>query len=364
MHLVIDRANLLGELRLVASAAETRTTVPRLGRLRLEARADGVVQLTAQNLEYGLTSAVEAHVEEPGGICLPAKSFLQLVATLDGAITVDVDRNHCATITAGRSRSRMPGEVIDDFSQLEPMLEGSTGLTVDTLLRLVSYVSFAADREESRFGIKGALIRFTVDQLVCVATDGNRLALAWAPVAAAAPYEFLFPLAAMQSIQKLVEDQERVCMAASANHIFVAAGSRLLVASKLAGTFPDYERILGGLATSPVEMDASALRSALARVLPFADASLRLVLKVRFRLRPGELHLSATDAHGGEGEDSLECGYTGPEIAVSLNARYVREFLDLVPDGKVRAWFTSGKATEWRVVSDDAFRYLVMPLRD
>jgi DNA polymerase-3 subunit beta len=285
------------------------------------------------------------------------------VATLDGAITVDVDRNQCATITAGRSRSRMPGEAIDDFSQLEPMLEGATGLTVETLLRLVSYVSFAADREESRFGIKGALIRFTGDQLVCVGTDGNRLALAWAPVAAA-PYEFLLSLAAMQSIQKLVEAQGRVCMAASANHIFVAAGCRLLVAPKLAGTFPDYERILGEPATSPVEMDASALRSALARVLPFADASLRLVLKVRFRLRPGELHLSAMDAHGGEGEDSLECSYTGPEIAVSLNARYVREFLDLVPDGKVRAWFTSGRATELRVVSDDAFRYLVMPLWD
>jgi hypothetical protein len=58
----------------------------------------------------------------------------------------------------------------------------------------------------------------------------------------------------MQSIQKLVEDQERVCVAASASHIFVAAGSRLLVASKLAGTFPDYGRILVEPATSPVFM--------------------------------------------------------------------------------------------------------------
>src|SRR5215467_2450401 len=230
MRLVIDRANLLGELRLVASAAETRTTVPRLGHLRLEARAGGVVQLTAQSLEYGLTSAVEAHVQEPGGICLPAKSFLQLVATLDGAITVRADRNHWATITAGRSRSRMPGEAIDDFSQLETIPEGATGLTVKTLLRLVSYVNLAAAREESRFAIKGALMRFTGDQLVCVATDDHRLALAWAPVAVAAPYEFLFPAAAMRSIQKLVEDQERICVAASASHIFVAAGSRLLVA--------------------------------------------------------------------------------------------------------------------------------------
>src|SRR5215471_13024883 len=98
MYLVIDRATLLGELRLVASAAETRTAVPRLGHLRLEARANGVVQLTAQNMEYCLTSAVEGHVQEPGGICLSAKSFLQLVATLDGAITVRADRNHCATI--------------------------------------------------------------------------------------------------------------------------------------------------------------------------------------------------------------------------------------------------------------------------
>src|SRR5262245_24949486 len=140
MHLVIDQANLLSELRLVASAAETRTAVPRLGHLRLEARANGVVQLTAQNMEYGLTSAVEGYVQEPGGICLPAKLFFQLVATLDGAITVRADRNHYATITADCSRSRMPGEAIDDFSQLETIPEGATGLSLETLLRLVSYV--------------------------------------------------------------------------------------------------------------------------------------------------------------------------------------------------------------------------------
>jgi DNA polymerase III sliding clamp (beta) subunit (PCNA family) len=146
-----------------------------------------------------------------------------LIENLDGKIAVRADQNYHATITAGRSRSCVPGEAIDDFARLQPMPEGATSLTVETLLRLVPCVSFAAAREESRSAIKGSLMRFGGDQVVCVAADGRRLSLAWALVAAA-PFEFLFPLNAMRSIEKLVEGQERVCVAASASHIFAAAG--------------------------------------------------------------------------------------------------------------------------------------------
>jgi hypothetical protein len=51
-------------------------------------------------------------------------------------------------------------------------------------------------------------------------------------------------------------------------------------------------------------------------------------------------------------------------MAVTFNARFIGEFLDMVPDGKVRAWLDSHRATEWRPVGDDTYRYLVMPLRD
>jgi DNA polymerase III subunit beta len=207
MHLDVDQSVLARELALVAAAAGNDSAIPRLSRVCLEARDNGVLRLTVHNLEYGLASEVEALVTEPGAICLPAKSLLSLASALEGEIMIRTDSNDYATITAGRSRSRTPGEAADDFTELPAMPEGAV-VSAETLVRLLSHVSFAVAKGEGRFEVPAALVRFTGDTLVCVATDGRRLALAQAPIAVNSPFDFLFPSEAMSHVGKLLEGQE------------------------------------------------------------------------------------------------------------------------------------------------------------
>ena len=238
MQFVIDQSVLARRLALVATAAKTESTLESLSQVRLEARDCGALRLTANNLEYGLASEMEARVTEPGLVCLPARPFLSLVSALEGEVTIHTDPNCYARITAGRSRSRMPGQEANDFTEL-PVMPVSAVVSAETLVRLLSRVSFAVARGESlsRVEVPAALVRFTGDTLVCVATDGRRLALAQAPLVAGSPLEFLFPSEAMNHVKKLIEDRERACVAADAQHLFVAAGSRLLAARQLAGSF-------------------------------------------------------------------------------------------------------------------------------
>jgi len=113
MRLAIDQSALLPELALVASAAEARSTTPGLSRLRLQALEGGSLRLTARNLEYSLASKLTAQITEPGGIWLPAKPFLSLMSMLDGEIAIATNQHNHATITAGRSHFRLPGEAAD-----------------------------------------------------------------------------------------------------------------------------------------------------------------------------------------------------------------------------------------------------------
>jgi DNA polymerase-3 subunit beta len=365
MHVVVDRAAVLRELNLVARAAETRATIPSLSHVLLEARDDGALRLTTNNLEYGLASGVEALVIEPGVICLPARSFLQLVSALEGQITICTDANHYATIIAGRSRSRMPGEEADTSSELAPMPEGAVAVPSELFVRLLTCVGFAAAKVSGQFEVPAALVRFTGEVLVCAATDSHRFALAHAATAAAAPCEFLFPSAAMACVKKLVEGQERAYVAATSHHLFVSAGSRLLAARKLAGSFPDYDRILSEPSAPPMEIDSASLSSAMIRVLLFTEASTCVSPRMRFLLRRGELVISAASVHVGEGEGSLACDYSGPEIAVSFNPRYILDFLGFVPNGRVRAWIKDDHTpAEWRLADDDTYRYVVGPQCD
>jgi DNA polymerase-3 subunit beta len=366
MDLAVDQARLLDGLDLVASAVEVRTTIPILGHVRLEAEGEGVLRLTVHNLEYGLTSEVAAQVREPGVICLPAKSLLQLVTVLDSEICLRSGAQNHVMITAGRSRSRMPGLAADTFVALEPMPEGATPIVPELFLKLLVRVSFAAPkRDGGRYELPAILVRFTGEQLMCAATDGRCLAMAEAPVMVAAPYEFLLPSLVIPSLKKLLKDEGQVCLAISENLFFVQAGSRLLVARKWAGRFPDFSHILSEPDTPSAEMDLGALRLTLARILLFTESDRLHVPSVRFRLRPGELGIWTRNTQGGEAEGLVDSSYSGAEVAVNFNASYIQKFLDVVSEGKVRLWINSdSRNAEWRIAGDDSYRCVQAPLME
>src|SRR5262249_58882067 len=142
--------------------------------------------------------------------------------------------------------------------------------------------------------------------------DGRRLALARVSIASA-PFEFLFPLGAMACVHKLLDGEEQACIAASKEHLFVAAGFRLLAARQIAGKFPDYERVLPNFDVAPAIIDSKRLRTAMTRVLLFTDSGARTDPRMRFTFRAGELAISAESATGGEGEDVLPIQRARPD---------------------------------------------------
>jgi DNA polymerase-3 subunit beta len=359
MHFVVDQGSLVRELSLVNRAIEIRKTRPALSRVRLEARDDGMLQLTAINMEYSLISQLAASVLDPGVISVSADRLCGLASALEGEITFKVDECY-ATIKAGRSHSRMPW-VADAFPELEPMPANAATVAATDLGRLVSSVRFAAAKESTRFGVAGALMRFSVDQMTGVAMDQTRCAFIRFPVIVASPFEFLFPLPAMAEVPKLLEGQAEASVAISGNNLFVAAGGRLLVARRLAGSFPDYDCLFPDPAATPATIDRAALDSAVARMLLFADSAPLSVPRIRLRLRPEELAISAVNDRGEEAEDPMECEYAGAETAIDLNGNHVREFLDIAPGGRVRVFIGEDGRTEWRMADDD-YRYVMMSI--
>ena len=77
-------------LKDVVRSAATRSTLSVLQNILLEATEDGYVHLSATNLEYGIRRRVLAVVQEAGAITVPAKTFNDMIATLDGEIELTI----------------------------------------------------------------------------------------------------------------------------------------------------------------------------------------------------------------------------------------------------------------------------------
>src|SRR2546423_14835629 len=77
------RQALLSELQMVARAAATRGAIQALAGVRV-ATTDSGIELAATDTEIALRSSLEASVEQPGVVLLPARLLVEILRALEG----------------------------------------------------------------------------------------------------------------------------------------------------------------------------------------------------------------------------------------------------------------------------------------
>jgi DNA polymerase-3 subunit beta len=370
MEFTVNKTDLVRELNLSQGVVEKKTTIPILSNVLLEADGDAIT-LTATDLELGIRCSCPAKVKKKGGGTIPAKKLLDYVRLLpDADLDVKLAENQWASITCGRSRTRIAGMSRESFPELPDMPEELARIPVGLLASMIGKTIFAISAEESRFTLNGALLILKAASIVMVSTDGHRLAMVECPIELPGlenNYRALLPRKAMGEILKLAGDAETdatLAFSGNDNHLFFKLGDRLLMSRKLTGNFPDFERVLPKEHPNTVSLDRDELRASIERVAQFADERSRAI-KVRFV--PGEVQIHSSVSDTGESEEALNAEYTGDAVEIGFNATYLLDFLRAVQDKQVAFHFRdAASAGELRPASDGAnykYRYVVMPMR-
>src|SRR6266446_1710903 len=176
MEFTVSKADLVRELNLSQGVVEKKTTIPILSNILMEAKG-GQVILTATDLELGVRCSCPAKVKKEGAGTVPAKKLLDFVRLLpDTDLTIKFLENHWASITCGRSRTKMAGMSRESFPELPQMPQATNQISTGMLSSMIAKTIFAISMEESRFTLNGALLVIRPDAVVMVSTDGHRLA--------------------------------------------------------------------------------------------------------------------------------------------------------------------------------------------
>jgi DNA polymerase III subunit beta len=371
MEFTVSKADLVRELSLSQGVVEKKTTIPILSNVLLEATGDRI-NLTATDLELGIRCSCPARVKKEGAGTIPARKLLDYVRLLpEGDVNMKFLENHWASITSGRSRTRIAGMSRESFPELPEMPEKIAEIPVRTLSSMISRTSFAISMEESRFTLNGALLVMRPEGLTMVATDGHRLAYVQATPAESGqvdkPFRALIPKKAMAELIKLADEADseaKAIFAGDDNHLFFQVGHRLLITRKLTGNFPDYERVLPKDHSLTAKLQKDEIRSAIERVAQFADERSRAI---RVQFTNGEVKIFSSSVETGESEESVPSEYKGPDLEIGFNAQYLLDFLRAIPQDHVAFELKDQKsAGEMRPAGDaiaDQYRYVVMPMR-
>ena len=370
MEFTVSKADLVRELSLSQGVVEKKTTIPILSNVLLEAAGERVV-LTATDLELGIRCVFPARVKKEGSGTIPARKLLDYVRLLpDADLNLKFLENHWASLTCGRSRTRIAGMSRESYPELPAMPEPVAAIPVGALASMIQRTSFAISLEESRFTLNGALFILRPDGMTMVATDGHRLAYVHGSAEAgelSAPFRALIPKKAMNEIVKLADEtgrEAKALISGDENHLFFQISDRLLITRKLTGNFPDYERVLPRDNQYQAKLNRDEIRAAIERVAQFADERSRAI---RVIFASGEVKFYSSSVESGESEETVPGEYLGPELEIGFNAQYLLDFLRVISQPDVIFDLKDQKsAGELRPTGNgtgDQYRYVVMPMR-
>lgn len=366
MRVFCDRSELLRGVRNAARAVSSRSTLPILANLFVEAK-DNTLRLVGTDLEVGIECTIPARVEEPGALTVPAKVFQQILSTLPGEeVNLAVEEANMALIRSGKSEYRLLSLPADEFPLLPQVGEEIVFSVEPSLLRdVIKETIFAASKDEARAILMGALFSIKGETLRLVATDTHRLALSEAPLSRSPgkDVDFIVPASALQEVARLAgQALEEVVVRGSENQIMFSFGQMSLITRLIEGQFPNYEQVIPQEAKLTLIADRSEFLAAIRRLAIVAkeDAN-RIVLN----LSDGELVMTAESQEVGRAEERLPVDAEGEAFEVAFNAQYLAEALNVIGTREVRFELTGPlKPGVMKPVGGErTFLYVVMPMQ-
>lgn len=366
MKFTITRERLQEGLLAVANAVPSKTTLPVLSNILVEA-LEGGIRLSGTDLDIAVSTVVPAEVDAQGAVTLPARKLVEIVRELpSAAIRIAAAGEQRVNLECGRSRFKLLGIPRDEFPTFPAVrFEGAWMVTSADLQKLISHVAFAASTEESRPILNGVLWELRKDQMRMVATNGHRLARMDVAVSGhGEPSDFIVPPKALDQVRRLFGAASEVEIARSENHLGFRAGQTYVYTRLIEGPYPNYEQVIPRDNDRIAVLDRQAFASALRRVGVVASDQTH---RVRLGFAAGTLKFTVSTPDLGEAHDEMAVTYDGEPLEIGFNANYLLEILKFMPTDEVRVTMKAPEraATLEPAGWDDPASYLclVMPLR-
>jgi DNA polymerase-3 subunit beta len=366
MKFTITREKLQEGLVAVAASVPTKTTLPVLSNILVEAAKDGI-RLSGTDLDIAVTTTVPAEVDAEGALTLPARKLVEIVRELpSAAVRVTGAGEQRVNLECGRSKFKLLGIPRDEFPSFPPVkFDDAWTVTSGDLQKLITHVAFAASTEESRPILNGVLWELRKDHMRMVATNGHRLArMDVAASGGRATADFIVPPKALEQIRRLFGVADEIHIAKSENHLGFRSGETMVFTRLIEGPYPNYEQVIPRDNDRVAVVDKQAFAAALRRVGVVASDQTH---RVRLGFTGGALRFTVSTPDLGEASDEMAVTYEGEPLDIGFNATYLLEILKYMPTDEVRITMKAPEraATVEPSGWDDPASYLclVMPLR-
>ena len=345
MKFVVERSLLLDALQRTARIAvrpSDKNLVAILTHVKLETRKPSGLRLTAHDLFREVEILVPtADISKTGVTTMSARALLDFVASCPEGAQVEIEHPRAdarVVVRAGRARATLPALSADDFPAFTvPGNAVSFEIEGAAYSAGLASVAHAQSSEETRYYLNGIFVhRRKERELVCVATDGHRIARTIVPMAEDLPEDLpgvIVPSAAIGELIGLAGKVDTLQIEVSDQFLRARTESVTFTTKLVDGTYPDYERVLppDDVATG-FDTDRTAFAQTARRCAAIVSDKARAV---KLTPRGDTLELLGSDRDLGEIVDEIDAA-TSTKMPVGLNTKYLVAALEALQGKTVK----------------------------
>ncbi len=364
MKVELTRENFQKGLSAVAATVPTRTTLPVLSNILVQAAGDEL-RVRGTDLDISVSVRTPAGVEREGALTMPARKVAEIAKELpEGAVHLEAVGGR-VSLVCGRAKFRLNSLPSDEYPSFpEVPFDDGWLMRGGDLQRLSAHTSFAVSNEESRPILNGVLWQVRGDEMTMVATNGHRLAKMThkldAPLGQDA--DLIVPPKALQQVERLFAADDALTIAHSESHLGFRTERVEVYTRLIEGPYPNYEQVLPQDNDKECIANRAELMAAIKRMSIIASEQTH---RVKLSFAPETLALAVQTPDLGEAEDELAIQYTGEPVDIGFNASYLLEVLRYIETEDVKLTLKAPErpATVEPVGSDEDYLCLVMPFR-
>lgn len=362
MKIVCLQDELARFLQIAARAIAVKSTLPILTGILIETKED-YLRCVATDLEIAIEVKVpKIQIIEPGAVVLPGKTFVEIIKHLP-QVPVDIQFDEEAKMVSISSRNlsyQLPVLPLEEFPTLPELKEGDqVEIKGEILKEAVHHTIYATLAEDPRPFLSSILWEISPGRLRLVATDVNRLAIKDVSVKSSVQGMALVPVRALREIANIFgnNNEENLNIYISNKLIFINGAGVTFSSRLVEAQFPRYEQVIPKEFIGSCQIKRTDLIEALERT-SLVSSSIKINLSAKGMV------ITAKEPDKGRSYEELPIDFSGNEIEIGFNVRFLLDFLKSVDsENIIYKYIQDQKPVMMQGESIENYIYVVMPLK-
>jgi DNA polymerase III subunit beta len=342
MQFVIKRDALLKSLTLVQGIIEKKNTLPILSNVLLDAK-NGKLSIIATDLDLVFYDELsEIQIAKEGATTTSATILYDILRKIseNSDIKFDLKSENKLNLVTDNSDFNLLCLPTDNFPNFADDFEtDEISFNRSKLLSLLNKTKISISNDDTRHYLNGIYLHLTESQnrtyLTGVATDSHRLSSSSIEIDKGKNFHSIIlpKKTVFQVCNLLVDTNEKVLIQTSESKIQFKIGKTKLISKVIDGKFPDYKKVVPIDNNKTLTVVSSDFVQAIERVI---TVSLDRKEGVKLNIGKDNIKFSVNSTNSGEGNEVIKSNFTGEEMIVSFNSKYLTDIASEVEDKNLK----------------------------